>query len=280
MNYSSNIIIPFCIYHYIDPDTHTYMGYIGNPTKKMLKDGTEIFKCDPAPRIYKKWFLADNFYAISASFRPIPVGMRIFCAKKTGGYPYATKEIIDVYDTYNIKNDCVYFTTYTQPVPNTKRLYFHVIENTVFPSFDSNPPSNDPEWGHSELSPIFVMTPSTVGKNPNNIKFKCVNGKCLPWKSDISDMYEVNKNNNLMEINHCVLLCSELIRSNNKTIPQDITEMINSSTKRKSTVTRFFKKIKPPVIGISITVLVLLLFIILYTILKNENEKLVKHTRV
>ena len=246
------------------------MGYIGNPNKKMLKDGTEIFKCDSPPKIYKKWFLYGIFFALSASFRPIPVGMRIFCAKRTEGYPYATEEIVDVYDTYNTKDICNYFTTYTQPVPNTKRLYFHVIENIVFPSFDSKPPSNDPSWSHSTLSPIFVMTPSTVGENPSNIKFKCVNKKCLPWKKDIPDMYEINKNDNLMDIDECMFLCNEVeTKTDQENKPPSILEMVANNTKRKSSVcSHFFKKIKPPVIGISITTLVVLLFIVLYTILK------------
>lgn len=269
MKNNTSVIIPFCIYHYIDPDTQTYMGYIGNPRKTMLKDGTEIFECDPKYKIFKQWFLAGRFYAISPSFRPIPVGMRIFCAKAMQEYPYSTREITDMYDPYNIKSDCVYFTTYNQPVPNTKELYFHIIENNVFPSFNPQPPSNDQRWSQAQISPIFVMTPSTVGDDPNNIKFKCLNGKCLPWVKNIPDIYDIYPNDNLLSIDKCVLFCNELIMSKNQGRPFDLLELI--SAKRKPIISHFFRKLPQWVIGLSISIFVILLFIILYT-LKNKND--------
>lgn len=280
MKGNTNVIIPYCIYHYIDHATQTYMGYIGNPRKKMLKDGTEIFECTPEPKTLNRWFLAGIFYAVSPSFRPIPVGMRIFCAKKNQGYPYTTKDVTTVYDPYNIKDDCVYFTTYNQPVPNTERLYFHTIENTVFPSFDPRPPFDDPKWSQTQISPVFVMTPFKVGNNPNNIKFKCINGRCLPWIKDIPDVYDIDQIDDLLNIDECVLFCNELVISKNQGQPFDLIQMITASSTRKPVVSRFFKKIHPSVIGLSIAVFVVLLFTILYTLMtKNKNENQVGYRK-
>lgn len=49
--------------------------------------------------------------------------MRIFCAKKNKGFPYNTVYMNAMYEPYNIKEDCVYFTTYNQPVPLREANY-------------------------------------------------------------------------------------------------------------------------------------------------------------
>jgi hypothetical protein len=267
-----DIIIPFCIYHYIDPATQTYWGYIGGPEKVRNEDGSTTYRCVSEPKVLKRWFLAATFYAVSPSFRPIPVGMRIFCAKKNRSYPYNTKDVTAVYDPYNIKDDCVYFTTYNQPVPNTEQLYFHTIGDTVFPSFDQQPPFDDPQRSQTHISPIFVMTPSTVGNNPNNIKFKCINRKCLPWVKNIPNVYDIDQNDDLLSIDDCVLFCSELVLSKSKGRPFDLIQTIVAGSERKPVVSRFFKKLPPWVIGMSISVFVILLFTIVYTLIKNKNE--------
>jgi hypothetical protein len=263
-----NIIIPYCIYHYIDPDTHTYYGYLGNPHKTKLTDGTVTYKCPPEPKIYKKWFLYGTFYAVSPNFRPIPMGMRIFCAQKYMGAPYGTKEIADVYDPFNVKDECVYFITYNKPVPNTSPLYFHKFGENVFPSFDPNPPSNDHRWGQTKISPVFVMTPDTVGNK--NIKFKCVNGSCIPWIKDIPDIYDIDVHDKLLDLDKCVLYCNELIISKGDGRPFNLIELIKSEKIKKPVISRFFKKIPPLVIGLCVSIFLVLLFSIIYISTKQK----------
>lgn len=60
---SYTVIIPYCIYHYIEPTTKTYWGYIGNPKKVKRPDGTEIYECSSEQSTFKRWFLAATFYA-------------------------------------------------------------------------------------------------------------------------------------------------------------------------------------------------------------------------
>ena len=75
-NNTQNLIIPFCIYHYIDSNTKTYMGYIGNSISTKLKDGTETYICPVMPKTFTGWLNAGFFYAVKPIFRPIPTGMK------------------------------------------------------------------------------------------------------------------------------------------------------------------------------------------------------------
>ena len=215
---NDNIIIPFCIWHYIDLDTKTFLGYIGGP-RRYKKNGVIGFDCDVDTKKFNKWFLAGTFYAVSPSFRPIPVGMKIFCAKKNMSEPYNTNDVYLMYDPYNIKDNCVYFTTYNQKVPNTVPLYFHSFGNNIFPSFDSKPPSSSPEWSQTFISPIFVMTKS-------HEKFKSVNGRCIPWSEDIKDLYDSNSHEELLSLENCVVFYNELVVSKNNGRPFNILEIV------------------------------------------------------
>jgi len=222
-------ILPICIYHRFEYQTSSYWGLMTVP--EAIRDKTtpiDTLRCAWYPygedRTFSQWSLAGTFYAISPSLRPIPVGMRVFCAKKNQGFPYDTMDVSAVYDPFNIKDDCVYFTTYNQPVPNTVPLYFHVLGKHTVPSFDPNPPSNSPNWSQAILSPIFVMTKETVGdifapslNNRVELKFRCVNGRCLPWPKGSDekyrDMYDDEPSGELLRIEECVLYCNELVPS-------------------------------------------------------------------
>lgn len=182
-------IIPFCIYHYIDPDTSTYLGFIGAPQVTKTKSGKTEFKCITEPKTFRGWRNTGVFYAATPMIRPIPFGMYLFCAQKAGGFPYDTNDMYNVMDSYNIKDNCVYFITYSQPVPNTVPLYMHKIGTTIFPSFDAKPPSDD-NWTMTDVSPLYVMTPGIFGNDPSKIHFQCINGRCLPWKNEIPDIYD------------------------------------------------------------------------------------------
>ena len=247
---NDDVIIPYCIWHYIDIEKQTFLGYIGGP-KKSMKNGVVEFDCIPDEQKDSKWFLADSFYAVSPSFRPIPVGMKIFCAKKNIDFPYNTNDLYLMYDPYNIKDDCIYFTTYIQPVPNTKPLYFHKIGDNIFPSFKSTPPSSSPEWTQSFISPIFVMT-------SKDIKFKCVNGSCLPWIDDIPDLYDSDPHEELLSLQNCVVYCNELVVSKNKGRPFNILQIASDQNSKHVAKTN-----KKKILSIVIISLVFLLLIVL-----------------
>jgi len=215
-------IIPYCIWHYIDLHTNTILGYIGGPQKYKKENGDIIFDCNENKGL--GWILAGTFYGVSPSFRPIPVGMKIFCAKKATEFPYNTKDMYLMYDPYNIKENCVYFTTYIQQVPNTIPLYFYSFGDNIFPSFDSKPPSSD--WIETRISPIFVMTSKYQ-------KFKCINGRCLPWKDSITTIYDSDPHDELFTLENCVIYCNELVVSKNKGRPFNILEMIASENNKK-----------------------------------------------
>ena len=217
-NNTQNLIIPFCIYHYIDSNTKTYMGYIGNSISTKLKDGTETYICPVMPKTFTGWLNAGFFYAVKPIFRPIPTGMRMFCAKINTAVPYGTLDLEAVYDPFNIKDTCVYFSTYNQPTPNTEPLYFHKLGNNVFPSFDPSPPYKSSEWSQTEISPIYVMTPKTVGdlykgltKKSNNkkVNFQCVNAKCIPFVKNIPDMYKIH-DNKITNFQQCETTCNDI----------------------------------------------------------------------
>ena len=154
-------IIPFCIYHYINPGDNTYRGIISNPIIERGKDGKTIYKC---PETLKDWKFAGLFYAISPLFRPIPIGMNLYCAEISKSY---MTDLRKNYDLFTFKDNCVYFMTYNKPALNTVPLYFYQLGTNVFPSFDENPPAKD--WNKINLSPLFVI-PGNID-NPEDLRF-------------------------------------------------------------------------------------------------------------
>lgn len=259
---NDDVIIPYCIWHYIDIETQTFLGYIGGP-KKSMKNGLIEFDCIPDKKKDSKWFLADSFYAVSPSFRPIPVGMKIFCAKKNIDFPYNTNDLYLMYDPYNIKDDCIYFTTYIQPVPNTKPLYFHKIGDNIFPSFNSSPPSSSPEWSQSFISPIFVMV-------RKDIKFKCVNGSCLPWIDDIPDLYDSDPHEDLLSLQNCVVYCNELVVSKNNGRPFNILQIASDQNSKHHS--KINKKIIFIIIVSLVFLLITILFLVMFLLTRNKNR--------
>ena len=265
-----NIIIPYCIWHYIEPETNTFLGYISGP-RKYKKDGVIGFDCDKDEKIDKKWFLAGTFYAVSPSFRPVPVGMKIFCAKKNIKFPYNTTDMYLMYDPYNIKEDCVYFITYNQYVSNTIPLYFHLINENVFPSFDPKPPSSSELWSQTHISPIYVM-------KTMHHSFKCVNGRCIPWVSDIPLLYEFDPRKELNPLQNCVIFCNDLISSKDQNKPFNILEIADKE-KLKSKMLSTAKTSTKPVLksNIIIAIIIFLVFIgiliIIFAIYKRKTNR-------
>ena len=143
-------VLPFCVYHWVDPSMAVYRGYVSGPSVSRGKDGKFKYKCSiPAPMDpYGEWSLAFTFYAINPMVRPIPNGMGLFCAQRRESFPWDTTKISLVYDPFDIDSECVYFIAYTRPTPWTKPLYIHVqgtvdFPRTAFPTWDPNPPVSD-----------------------------------------------------------------------------------------------------------------------------------------
>lgn len=253
-------IIPICIFHRVDPDTKSYLGYISEPEKVHLGNGKDIYECKNTRQSTHYWFHSETFYAIAPSFRPIPVGTRIFCAKRNNAYPYDTIDVMPMYDPFNIKPDCVYFITFNQPVPNTVPLYLHKMGDHVFPTFHPQPPDDHPDWTQTQISPIFVMTSNTVGNisKISDLNFKCINGHCIPWVKNIPNLYDPEPHEELLDIDKCVIFCNELAPVKNKGRPSSLMEFIRQDTQPKKSS-----------VAIILSVSIFLMLFVLYLYVKK-----------
>jgi hypothetical protein len=202
MNKQNNIL-PYCIYHKYDDSTNSYYGYIGNSTlNKSAK-----YTCPKS----RNWQSQGTFYAIDPSVRPIPPGMQLYCIKRNKGFPYDSIHFDIDYDFFFVKNDCVYFMTYSSVNPFTVPLYLYQFNNHIFPSFNKTPPKSNQNWVEIELSPIYVMTEKSVGNiNIEDVKFKCINAACMPWVKPIKDVYQFEENDKVFNIADCVMYCTEI----------------------------------------------------------------------
>lgn len=184
-----NKIITLYIYHYIDNAKLNCYGLI------------KYTNTDITPHLYPGWKLYGIFYAFSPLLRPIPDGTKLFSTKIKNYFPYNTTKYKLKYDIFNIHDDDPYyvnFITYNRPILNTKALYFHMIGDNIFPSFEKNPPNDNPNWNISGINPIYVMT-----TNQNN--FYCNNGRCLPEPMK-SNTFGKNLLNNI-DIDKCLTKC-------------------------------------------------------------------------
>lgn len=260
-------IIPYCIYHYVDIQAGIHYGLIGNPSIVKLKNGLIKYSCSKVDSKSSFWKLKGIFYGVSPLTRPIPVGMKIICAMRNKGFPHNTVEVSIKYDPFNVeKHDtCIEFINYTQPVPNTVPLYFHKNGENVFPSFDKNPPTNDPSWYLEGVNPIFVMTPEIFGPDPDKIRFNCKIGRCLPT------LKETDTSNTLLE---CILRCNELeISKDNSIRATNVLERIEKlSSDPLPSFIKTFENTRSYMIGFIISVFILLLFYVMITFLKNKND--------
>lgn len=229
-NIQSQFIIPLCIYTFEDENTNTFLGYLGLPDINKLSDGTFSYKCGPEVPQYFGWKYKSTFYAISPFLRPIPIGMRLYCAKIRNGFPYNTTDILDVYDPYQPFENCVNFITYSEPVPNTVPLYIHKTgldsndNPSCFPSFDPTPPKGyNNKYG---VSVVYVMTPESIQSNVEtsinyfDTKFSCINGRCMPWGKTEFGYPKLS-------LIDCIIQCNQ-IGDRNK--PKNILEIIKENT--------------------------------------------------
>lgn len=277
----TDILIAFCIFQYVDPQTRTYRAYLGDSVlERDNVTGSENFVCKEPDPMYRGWFIASRFLAVNPMpSHPIPNGMKLFCVKQTTGFPYDSIDVYIEYDPFNIEDNSVYFIAYTQRVPFTIPLYFHKYgSNNVFPSFDPNPPSTDSGWSQAEVSPVYVISPSMFRDyKPKDIPFKCVNEKCIPWARDIPFLYDNTPDNETTTLDKCILLCSGLGLVN-EGVPKNLIDNIHEQEKNTSLfMTQVIRK-NTNNIGIVILtcVLVFLIGIFLY---KNKNKFRKKYTK-
>ena len=185
------MLIPFCIYHYIDIKSNTFLGYIGYPengiTSQLLN--VEISK----EKVYNQWFLYAIFYAFSHVMRPIPYNFKLINFIISDKFPYNIEDVVYVYDPFDIKNNVLSCITWTTPVNNTVELFLYTDKkNSVFPSFEKKPPSESIEWNTLKISPLFVITNNgdityDIGENGQPIiNFIIENNSCMPSKEGLS----------------------------------------------------------------------------------------------
>ena len=288
-----NVILPYCIYHSVDPDTRTCLAYLSPPAKAIDKQGNHVFQCNPTPGIITKWTHHGTFYGIRPTLRPIPVGMALFCANKANYFPYDTTETDIVSDPYSLSAECVYFITYTQPTPGTVPLYLHQQGDHSFPSFEKEPPyASEQAWtmgGGHRLPICYVMTEQTVGKlvpfpvppggKGANIRFTCLNGRCVPSNAIPSDAFN-NTEGEDMDIETCLVKCNMLVEAvNNEDTSLSVLDAVEATVDHNAILPRVRKGLtnsNVALLGAVMGTFVLGLFFVgwlLWSRRKNGNEK-------
>jgi hypothetical protein len=259
---TGDTIIPFCIFHQLDSINQNHKGIIVNPTPILQDDGGLTYDCKHPG---SGWKHVGTFYAVTPMFRPIPVGMKMFCAEMSDiSNILSLTSVTITYGLFNFKPNGIYFITYNQPVIHTVPLYLHKRNGIVFPSFDSTPPG--PNWTQEHVSPIFVMISGIVNpKNPSDTKFHCVNYRCLPWDEDNLMHYNKIEEKHPHVLSECVVLCNEAAISFEESEPSNILKSVENMSKR----TGFVKKIFHPVIAIVVGMFIVALVLLLYFLLRH-----------
>lgn len=212
-------VVPFCLFQYLNTYENTFRGYVANP--ELVKDGDALYyKCAKNNIELDRWKFIKRFYAISPMFRPIPPGMKIICLKSSDYAPFKTIEVTELYDMFTFESFCTYFITYTKPVANTAPLFFYKLGENIFPSFDNRPPADG--WTELSISPVFVIVkkPGDTDFDPNNIRFQCADGRCIP--SGIELVSDAPKES----LTKCVTRCSHLLDT--ETEPHNIMTTITN----------------------------------------------------
>ena len=259
------LIIPVCIYH----REGGTQGYIGTPG---VKKGQEKLICTSPATAYEGWHIAGNFYGINPMFVPLPSYMRLICALQsgTGERNYNTEKVYTTYDPFNDQANCVYFLTWTLPVPYSTPLYMYNSGNGILPSFKKRP-----DLEKTGLTTLFVLTDEpmerTIFPGKKNwfkkkkdgtpdFLFKSYMGRCIPDPDGIP-------------LVKCTLTHDLKLKN-----PQSLLDTFRMDAAIKKSqvffVPRFFKKVGIPWVAIIFGVFLLALFVVLFTMFKNKNDNL------
>jgi hypothetical protein len=259
------IIIPFCIFHYDDPESSTYRGIINYPTRIVSHEGIAKLEC---LEYGEKWKQYGMFYAFSPIIRPIPAGLKLVNAGRIERDPWTANSINYVFNPFNSKKTGVYFITWTNPVNGTVPLYLHITPSgDIYPSFDQSPPGNSAHgWKQDKMSPIYVLVDtenhtSKVGINENPLPiwprdvnnyplffFKESDNKCIPNIKGVS-------------IEKCFLFTDKNIFGKNKAFgPTPLLDRLKAAIKEQKAnkgIQYFFRKIPPYTITIVVSLFIL-----------------------
>ena len=214
-DFDYNYVFPFCIYHYIDKSTNTFLSFLRKGYKYKQDNKTRI-KCLEAP---DKWYFAGQFYAIDPSITPRPRGLKIFAVNQRNIFPFDIKSVKIVPDifhnAYEDSQNTLYFAAWTMPIPNTTPLYLHGEGENIFLSYDFDPPPDDKidivlrkgfndeigsiksqknkdssfyntlDFTQNIFSPIYILSDKVFKDGGENVKFQCIDGNIIPYTSEI-----------------------------------------------------------------------------------------------
>jgi len=138
--------------------------------------------------------VVDKFYVIDPKFRPIPSYMSLFCIKSDNSYPYGINSFQQIYDPFNIDDNCLLFITWMEPVPYSIPLYIYKIGNIIYPSLKINSKLTE-----IDISPIYVLNEKKFEKWNKVPQFRFSNymGRCIPDPTNgvsIQNCVKHNKN--------------------------------------------------------------------------------------
>ena len=283
---NSTTIIPFCIFHWNNPNTDTYRGYIGDPVKTRQPDGSDLYECKPSAPAYGNWTIYGTFYAVNPMLRPIPTGLKLFSAIKADKFPYNSTQLDFLYDPYNVNKDGVAFMTWSQKVPYTVPLYIYDNGSSIYPSFTKNPFGKN--WKESIISPIFVLVdPKMTYLNPKHPE--------TPGKHNVKDVFARNTNNQLIykfsnkhdgpgnclpdptgdSLTTCFLLSDEDLLRQDPTPdiprPPTLLEHLKDILREKERRLTFFDTISPYFITLILIVFILSIIACIIILLKPSN---------
>ena len=263
------IIIPVCIYHRDSSSGGTTQGYLGTPG--IDESGKQVLMCAEPAVSYQGWYKAGNFYGINPMFVPLPSYMRLICAlqSRTAERNYNTVDISTQYDPFDDQPNCVYFLTWTLPVPYTTPLYLYNSSNGVLPSFEKRD-----DLKKNSLDTLYVLTDEPMEHTifvdkkkwfkkwkdgTPNFLFKSYMGRCVP-EPDGVPLEQCTLTHNLNMIEPTSLL-------------QNLQKMAkDNKSKFSRSVPRFFKKVGIPWVAIIFGIFLLALFVVLFTVFKNKND--------
>ncbi len=232
-----NYVFPFCIYHYINKSTNTFLSFL-RKGYKYKKDTKMYVKCLDSP---DKWYFAGQFYAIDPSIIPKPRGLQIFAVKQRNNFIQSISIVTDIFHkAYEETQNTLYFSAWTMPVPNTSPLYLHGSDDNIFLSYDYDPPPEDKmdivlrkgfndeigsiksqknkdlsfyntlDFTQNVFSPIYVLSNKVFKDGFENIKFQCIDGNIIPYNGKIPHLFSYYTPSDPLSLPEAIVKCNEL----------------------------------------------------------------------
>lgn len=180
---TKSVFIPICVYtQTVDGTSRVRLEYPNITLHQGETFYSPWFTNGPTSK-NNYWKYSFTFLAISPLVRPIPRGMNLIRAELSPSFPYATTSIYAVYDPFTVPSSnvsYVSFITYTQPVPNTIKIYIECGGDVV-------------DGKYTAVTRVSLTASTTVAKHfafPEPLKaiyaftsptfFVCLNNRILP----------------------------------------------------------------------------------------------------